>query len=74
MSKAIEKSKRLIDSNQIVDLDISRELPLKKPLSAYVHFLNEGREKLLISHPHIGVIEQTSILGKKWRLLNKGQR
>ena len=26
---------------QLVDLDTSRELPIKKPLSAYVHFLNE---------------------------------
>jgi hypothetical protein len=31
---------------KIVDLDTTRELPIKKPLSAYVHYLNEGRIKL----------------------------
>ena len=44
-------------SEMIIDLDVTRELPVKKPLSAYVHFLNEGREKMQITHPHIGVIE-----------------
>jgi hypothetical protein len=55
-------------------LDITRELPIKKPLSAYVHFLNEGRQRLNKSHPSIGVIEQTTILGKRWREVSKGDR
>ena len=62
------------EATEILDLDTTRDLPVKRPLSAYVHFLNEGREQLQMSHPHIGVIEQTTILGKRWRTLPKAQR
>jgi hypothetical protein len=47
-----------------LDLDTTRELPIRKPLSAYVHFLNEGREHMSKTNPEIGVIGQTTILGK----------
>ena len=63
-----------IPGTQIVDLDTTRDLPVKRPLSAYVHFLNQGREKMQISHPEIGVIEQTTILGKQWRQMSKQAR
>lgn len=68
-----EQKKRLC-KEKIMDLDITRELPIKKPLSAYVHYLNEGRAQLNKSHPTIGVIEQTTILGKRWRQTSKLER
>ena len=37
------EAKKRHQKEKIVDLDITRELPIKKPLSAYVHYLNEGR-------------------------------
>lgn len=74
LNKREAKVKEKRRQTNIVDLDTTRDLPVKRPLSAYVHFLNEGREQLQITHPHIGVIEQTTILGKKWRTLSKSQR
>jgi hypothetical protein len=38
---------------QLVDLDTTRELPIKKPLSAYVHFLNEVRLLSSINQPNL---------------------
>ena len=37
------EGKKRHQKEKIVDLDITRELPIKRPLSAYVHYLNEGR-------------------------------
>jgi hypothetical protein len=39
--KGTRKDKEARYFQPVIDLDTTRELPIKKPLSAYVHFLNE---------------------------------
>jgi hypothetical protein len=52
-------------------LDITKDVPLKKPQSAYVLFGNEQREVISKKYPGIRVTQVVKMIAKEWQKLTK---
>lgn len=55
-------------------LDVSKDVPLKKPQSAYVLFGNEQRAVIAQKYHGLKVTEVVRMIAKEWQKLSKAQR
>lgn len=55
-------------------LDTTKDVPIKKPQSAYVLFGNEQRAVISSKYPGIKVTEVVKMIAKEWQKLSKQQR
>jgi hypothetical protein len=55
-------------------LDTSKDVPIKKPQSAYVLFGNEQRAVISSKYPGIKVTEVVRMIAKEWQKLSKQQK
>ena len=58
-----------------MELDVQRDLPIKKAMSAYVLFGNEIRQKIAEEYPdggrHLKVTEVVRIIADEWKKMTK---
>jgi len=57
-----------------IQLDISKDVPLKKPQSAYVLFGNEQRAVISQKNNGLKVTEVVKMIAREWQKLTKQQR
>ena len=55
-------------------MDVSKDVPLKKPQSAYVLFGNEQRAVIAQKYHGLKVTEVVRMIAKEWQKLSKAQR
>jgi hypothetical protein len=70
--KAVEGER---NARGFIDLDTTRELPIKRSMSAYVLFGNERREQIVRQHgPGLKVTEVVKLIAAEWRKMNKQEK
>lgn len=79
ISKKMQQTiKRQKEEHGYVELDISRDLPIKKAMSAYVLFGNEIRQKISDEDPDgkngLRVTDIVCMIASKWKLMSKAQK